>query len=245
VVETMLTRERRKTDEVSELEETSRPPQDEPADAEPAPEPAAPATPIDQTAPPSSREPGAVAVDAAVAFAVTRLAPSRVAPGGGLGFEVSSIRRGFGAALYATTYAPSELEYGAASAFARASSLRALLTQDVSLNSTFAVALAVGGGVEWLRLEPESAPAGVQVRARSMFSPLITSLAGLRVRLAERAFLSAWAGVDFDLSSERLVADVDGDQQLVLALSGMRPTLRLTASTPLGGDSRFGHIEGQ
>lgn len=239
VVEAMLTREK---SEESKPPRASIPRSSPPPSAPPAP---APATPRDEPPPLPARTQSTVAMDAGVSFAVTRLAPSRVAPGGGINFELASVRYRFGASLYATTYAPSELDYGGASAFARVSSLRALLTQDLSLSEGFSVALAVGGGVEWLRLEPESAPAGVTVKARSLFSPLVTSLAGIRIRLSEHAFVSGWAGVDFDLSNERLVANVDGRQPLVLALSGMRPTMMVTASTPLGADTRFGSVEAQ
>ncbi|HEY6722552.1 MAG TPA: hypothetical protein VI197_00935, partial [Polyangiaceae bacterium] len=194
----------------------------------------------------SPGERGSVGVDLGLTFSVVSLGSGRVRPGSGLTGEIRfpSLGVPLGVLLAATTHAASDLEFQGASAELRPSVLRLLATLDLPLGSALAFAFGAGGGVEWLRLTPTASADGVQVSgAESMFEGLLTGVAGLRIKLAERAFLSAFGGVDVGLNPKTFTANTAAGQEVLLHMPSVRPVMLLGAAASLDQSPRFSAAE--
>ncbi len=188
--------------------------------------------------PPST--PSKLGVGAGVLLGITSLGSSRVLPGAGVGCDLTFEQTGLGTLISLVTYAPSDLELRAAHAAVRPTAARMLATWNSKLSEALMFSLAIGPGFEWLHLEPSAAPEGVEVsRTRSVLEPLLSGLAGLRVKLGSRAYMSALGGVDISVAGSRFVAEVGDDRQLLLEPPAVRPTLLVSASAALGGTSLF------
>lgn len=183
-----------------------------------------------------------VGVDLGLAFSVVGLGGSRLPPGAGLTAELRFPRPGasFGAMAAMTTHASTDLEFEGAKAEIRPSTLRLLATLDAPLGSALAFTAALGGGVEWLRLTPASQAENVEVTdTQSVFDPLISGLVGLRIKLSDRAFLSALGGVDLSLAPADFQARVGDETQSLLEMPPLRPVVLLGAAASLDEAPRF------
>lgn len=247
------------------LEADERPGQPEPqspsagTDVEPAPATApAPVVPV----PPEARgapEAGAsdsgnanantngnansVGIDLGLTFSITSLGSGRVRPGSGLTGELRFPNLGvqLGVLVAATTHAASDLEFQGATAEIRPSVLRVLTTLDLPLGSALAVSFGAGGGLEWLRLTPTASSEGVQVSgAESVFEGLVTGVAGLRIQLGERAFLSALGGIDVSLNPSSFTAHTEAGDEELLQMPRVRPMMLVGAAASLDQSPRFG-----
>lgn len=222
-----------------------------PAPSAPNVEPAPVATPAPEAvARPDERTPAArsvggtssVGVDLGLAFSIVSLGSGRVRPGSGLTGELRfpSLGVPVGALLAATTHAASDLEFQGAAAEIRPSVLRLLATLDVPLGSALAFAAGAGGGVEWLRLTPTASADGVRVSgSESMFEALLTGVLGLRIKLAERAFLSAFGGIDIGLNPKSFTASSEAGEQVLLHMPTVRPVMLVAAAASLDQSPRF------
>lgn len=239
--------------------------EEEPTDApaptpEPTPEPAPPVessatAPASSTAveppaagAPEDREPtiagerGSIGVDLGLTFSVVSLGSGRVRPGSGLTGELRfpSLGIPLGLLLAATTHAASDLEFQGATAEVRPSVLRLLATLDLPLGSALAFSVAAGGGLEWLRLTPTTSAEGVEASgAASMFEGLVTGMAGLRIQLGERAFLTALGGIDVGLNPKTFTANTETGEQVLLHMPTLRPVMLLGAAASLDQSPRF------
>lgn len=239
------------------------PPESEPDTPEPAAPPPAPVTEAQPTAPPvaavvddaapedASEKPlpserGSVGIDLGLAFSAISLGSGRVRPGTGLTAEIRfpSLGVPLGVLVAATTHAASELEFQDASAELRPSVLRLLATLDTPLGSALALSFALGGGVEWLRLTPTSVPPDVDVAdTQSIFEPLATGLAGLRIKLGDRAFLSALGGIDVSLNPTTFKAQTESGEEELLHMPDVRPVILIGAAASLDASPRFSSPE--
>lgn len=227
-------------------EATSAPPA---AASEPAPAVAAPATATEAhvvaeeyEAPSTTGDRGSVGVDLGLGFSVTSLGSGRVRPGSALIGEVRfpSLGVPVGILVAATTHAASDLEFQGATAELRPSILRLLATVDVPLGSALALAVGAGGGMEWLRLTPTGSADGVRTSdAESMFEGLVTGVAGLRIKLGERAFLSALGGVDIGLNPTSFTANTEAGEEVILHMPDVRPVMLVSAAASLDQSPRF------
>lgn len=222
-----------------------------PAPAPPAP--AAASAPVAEKVPAAIAEPeepeptaaserGSIGVDLGLAFSVVSLGSGRVRPGSGLTGELRfpSLGVPLGVLVAATTHAASALEFQGAAAEIRPSVLRLLATLDLPLGSALAFTVGAGGGVEWLRLTPTASADGVQVSgAESMFEGLVTGVLGLRIKLGERAFLSALGGIDIGLNPKSFTANTETGEEVLLHMPTVRPVMLLGAAASLDQSPRF------
>jgi len=214
---------------------------------EPAPVVVAPATEAETVADgneptPPAGDRGSVGVDLGLGFSVTSLGSGRVRPGSALIGEVRfpSLGVPVGLLVAATTHAASELEFQGATAELRPSVLRLLATLDVPLGSALALAVGAGGSMEWLRLTPTKSADGVQVsNAESMFEGLLTGVAGLRIKLGERAFLTALGGIDIGLNPTTFMANTEAGEEVILHMPSIRPVMLVGAEASLDQSPRF------
>lgn len=244
------------------VETLLEPPEAEQVAPEPAPPPSAPVTQAPPIAPPAaaaveatpedtseesvSADKSSVGLDLGLAFSAVSLGSGRVRPGTGLTVEIRfpSLAVPLGVFVAATTHAATDLEFEDASAELRPSVLRLLATLDTRLGSALALSFALGGGVEWLRLTPTSVPLDVEVTdTQSVFEPLATGLAGLRIKLGDRAFLSALGGIDVSLNPTNFKAQTESGEQELLHMPTVRPVLLIGAAASLDSSPRFSSPE--
>lgn len=229
--------------------EVGRPPEPEPPAPSVAPAPVAAAPPAavavpEEHDPPAEGDgaPSSVGVDLGLAFSIVSLGSGRTQPGSGLIGELRFPRWGapVGVLVAATTHAASDLEFQGASAEIRPSVLRLLATLDVPLGSALTIAGGAGGGVEWLRLTPTRSADDVRVSGtESMFEALLTGVLGLRIKLGERAFLSAFGGIDVGLNPKSFTANTETSEQVLLHMPAVRPVMLVGAAASLDQSPRF------
>jgi len=145
-----------------------------------------------------------------------------------------------GVLVAGSTHGASTLTFEGASASMRPSALKALGIIDLPQSDILSFSLALGPGVTWLSVVPNRSTASVETtRRRSLFEPIFSLGAGLRLALSRQTFMSALVGTDISLAPKRLVAADDTDNQLVLATPRVRPLVMLSACASLDGPSRI------
>ena len=209
--------------------------------APPATAAASPAMAARDTAKPAPESPGMpVAFGVGAAFSAVSLGSGGVLPGGGVSADArfGPTRDRFGALFVGTLYGSSALEMGAAQAGLRPLRLRLLLTRDFSLRGKLSLLLGTGAGLDRFSIEPETVAGDVQVtETRSVWSPVLSELGGVRLGLGQRVHVTAAAGLDIDLAPKTFTATVGDDERVLLALPRLRPSLLIGASFGLNEGS--------
>jgi hypothetical protein len=214
-----------------------------PMEPSPAPTYIAEATPT----PPSPAHPAGAAVragfDLGLAVSVTSLGNGELLPGAGLTGELrihGASRLKLGSLFSATTHTPIDLDFATAKARLRSSQFRLLGMLDLPVSSAADFSVGGGAALEWLHVVPARQADEIAVtEARSLFKPLLSAAAGVRLSLGKRTVLSALGGVDVGPTKSHFVARASGARQELLETPTWRPLFLLSASTSLDESSRF------
>ncbi len=232
---------------VSERDRVAAPPPP-PAPA-PAPPVAAlpdpPGEPIDRDVPvkpaPTSSSP--LAMDL-----VTHAGGGAYASGAGViaragGGATLAWRRGFRPAIGITAQYVFPFETGAEIASAHVSVVSVRLQPAIEVFTTSAVAidLAVGGGLDVLRVVPRSSalPSSRLGAAVTRVDPLVSAGITGHIAIGSGTALSLMLGADIDTTSRKWVVESDGERTSTFSPSRVRPLAMLGFTLTAFGDSRF------
>jgi hypothetical protein len=152
-------------------------------------------------------------------------------------------RRGLRPSIGIAAHYVFPFETGSDIALARvaAASVRGLAAIEVLASSSFALDVAVGGGVDVLRVEPRSSslPSDRLGPTTGRVDPIATVAVTGHLGIAPGTSLSLMLAADVDFASRRWIVDEDGRHDDAFAPSRVRPLAMLGFTfTPLG-DSRF------
>lgn len=207
----------------------------------PPPPPKKPTPPVESEARRTSA-PARAGLDFGPLLRLSSLGGSRIVPGGGVSIEPrADVGNGHaGLMVSGAVHGSSELSFARGTASVRLLQARFVPTFDWLLSPEVSGAFGVGAGFDAFVVEPVLAPeSGRLLVTESAIDPVITALAGARVPIAGRAFLSALASLDVDLRPTSFVARVGPTSQIVMSLPRLRGGFTLALSFSALGSHRF------
>lgn len=209
-----------------------------------APPPARAAAPVKPAppAPHSKPERARSGLDVGALLRLSSLGGTRFVPGGGVVVEPHTDLGGaqLGLQLSAAVHGATELTFARGSSAVRPIQARVIPALDWLLSSDVNGSVGLGGGIDAFSVEPGLAPVqGRLVEGQMVVDPVLSAVAGARVPLAGRAFLSALASLDFDLQPTSFVARVGTASESVLQVPRWRGGLSLSLSFSVAGARRF------
>jgi hypothetical protein len=181
-------------------------------------------------------------LDVGLLLRLSSLGGSRIVPGAGASLEPRTDwgRLRVGLMLSGVVHAANELSFAGGTADVRPMYARVIPTLDWLLSPDLSATAGLGAGLDAFAVEPLLAPVpGRVVPARTAVDPVVSALAGARVPIGGRLFLSALASLDVDVQPTVFVARLGDETQAVLQLPRVRAGLLLAMSFSAAGPRRF------
>jgi hypothetical protein len=182
-------------------------------------------------------------LDAAMFFAASVSASSRVLYGAGAGLDLgwrgTAPRLSLG--VSATVFAPAQYEAATVDALVMPVSLRVAPGIEWLRTSLVAAEIAATTGLDWFRVEPGSSQApGARIEETTAnLDPTVGAAARARVRLRGGVDLLAGLALDFDCYPHRYVVAAGGDYRELFLPPRWRPSLVAGLTFPVAGSAHF------
>jgi hypothetical protein len=201
--------------------------------AEPAPAP--------RKRPAPSRPRRGSGLDVGALVRAVTFGDSRLTPGAGAALELRTdagpVQAELG--LWGAVHTATELHFDQGRASLRPYTLRLLPGVSTRLSRSLIGSLAVGAGLDHLRVSAQSAPSNGTTTDHALFDPILSSQLGLRFPLGGAWFLSLLGSVDLDLAPTRFSIERGGAREPLKTLPRLRGGLTLMASLSATSIERF------